>query len=193
MDTKTGLMTVVTLNDEAETPRLEMTCTMTRPTTSSIMAALVRTTPKRDLVSPLVVSTVKVVPKLVEQSAAPAANACNGVAPKRPWRTKESPIGALMPVIATPIDNRRLAFREEKEVARPPKRCWRRENKNHGKPFHTFIHKQDQTKVPKLHDSGLCVVSKPFCSGSAPGDADEDLAKKAAIYGAIQDAIEHVE
>ena len=56
-------------------PRLEMTCTITRPTTSSIIAALVSTTPNLVDDSPLDARTVKVVPKLVEHKAAPAAKA----------------------------------------------------------------------------------------------------------------------
>lgn len=50
------------------------------PTTSSIIAALVRTTPILVVLKPLVCMTVKVVPKLVEHNAAPAAKACSGVA-----------------------------------------------------------------------------------------------------------------
>ena len=52
---------------------------MARPITSSIMAALVSTTPKRVVVSPLVLRIVKVVPRLVEHKAAPAENACREV------------------------------------------------------------------------------------------------------------------
>jgi hypothetical protein len=63
-----------------------MTCTITKPTTSSIMAALVSTTPRREEERPLALSTVKVVPRLVEQRAAPAAKAWRGVAPRRGCR-----------------------------------------------------------------------------------------------------------
>src|SRR6187200_1262223 len=93
---------------------------MTRPITSSIMAALVRTTPSLDEDSPLEARTVNVVPRLVEQSAAPAANACRGVAPVKPWREKERAIGTSMPVIATAEESRRLAFKDLKEVDKPP-------------------------------------------------------------------------
>ena len=78
METKTGRTTVTML--KFATPRFEMTCTITKPTTSSIIAALVRTTPRREAERPLEPRTVNVVPKLVEHNAAPAAKACSGVA-----------------------------------------------------------------------------------------------------------------
>jgi hypothetical protein len=52
-----------------------MIWTITRPTTSSIIAALVRTVPSLVPVRPLALRMVNVVPKLVEHNAAPAANA----------------------------------------------------------------------------------------------------------------------
>ena len=149
METKTGLITVVELKDEADPPRFEITCTMTRPTTSSIMAALVKTTPRRDLVRPLVDRTVKVVPRLVEHRAAPAEKAWRGVAPSSCWRTKERPMGTPIPVAATAIDSSRLAFKEEKEVDRPPGK----RNDQHGTTIYinyirenarTFEHQEDQ-------------------------------------------------
>lgn len=72
-ETRIGRTTVIQL--KLLPPRLEMTWTMTRPTTSSIIAALVRTTPRREVASPLELRTVNVVPRLVEHSAAPAAKA----------------------------------------------------------------------------------------------------------------------
>jgi hypothetical protein len=75
IDTSIGLITVIAENEDAVDPSLEITETMTRPTTSSIMAALVRTVPSRVFVRPLVPRMVKVVPRLVEHSAAPAAKA----------------------------------------------------------------------------------------------------------------------
>lgn len=83
-DTKTGRTTVVKLNPEPEAPKLEMIWTMIRPTTSSSIAALVRTTPSLVSVSPVVPKMVKIVPKLVEHNAAPAAKAWSGVAPAMP-------------------------------------------------------------------------------------------------------------
>lgn len=93
---------------------------MTSPTTSSIIAALVRTTPRRVVVRPLVDKTVNVVPRLVEHRAAPAAKACTGVAPRRPCRMKEKAMGSVMPVSATAVEMARLAFRGVKEVLSPP-------------------------------------------------------------------------
>jgi hypothetical protein len=93
---------------------------MTSPITSSIIAALVRTTPSLDCAKPLVLSTVKVVPRLVEDNAAPAAKHCSGVASITDRRMKESPMGKLIPVIATQRDNKRLALREGRDVDKPP-------------------------------------------------------------------------
>jgi hypothetical protein len=93
---------------------------MTKPTTSSIIAALVNTTPSLEDVSPLEASTVKVVPKLVEHNAAPAAKACTGVAFKRPCRVYESPIGNAMPVRATADERSRLAFSDWNDDESPP-------------------------------------------------------------------------
>jgi hypothetical protein len=78
METRTGRTTVMAL--KSAPPRFEMTCTITKPTTSSIIAALVRTTPRREAERPLEPRTVNVVPRLVEHNAAPAAKACSGVA-----------------------------------------------------------------------------------------------------------------
>ena len=85
---------------------------MTRPTTSSRIAALESTTPKRVCANPLVASTVRVVPKLVEQSAAPAAKHCKELAPAIPRRENDRVIGKLMPVKATAHDNGRLERRD---------------------------------------------------------------------------------
>ena len=94
-DTQIGLTTIMALKEELPPPKFEMTCTMTRPTTSS-MAALARTTPSLDLMRPLVPKTVKVVPRLVEQSAAPAASG------------------------GTPTERRKLDLNVLREVDRPP-------------------------------------------------------------------------
>lgn len=97
-----------------------MIWTMTNSITSSIIAALDRITPSLDCAKPLVLSTVKVVPRLVEHKAAPAAKHCSGVASMMYRRMKESPMGKPMPVTATPGDKERLAFRDGSEVDRPP-------------------------------------------------------------------------
>lgn len=53
--------------------------TITRPTTSSIMAAPMRIVPVLDFCIPAELKMAKVVPKLVEHNAAPAENAASGV------------------------------------------------------------------------------------------------------------------
>lgn len=118
MDTITGLTTVTAV--KSDDPRFVMTCTMTRPTTSSIIAALVSTVPRRVADRPLVLRMVKVVPKLVEQSAAPAAKACNGVASTRPCSEKDRAIGMPTPVAATALDRTAFALTALKSVLRPP-------------------------------------------------------------------------
>jgi hypothetical protein len=119
-ETKIGRTTDAVLKDVKASPRLEITWTMTRPTTSSIIAALVSMTPNRVSVKPLALSTVKVVPRLVEHSAAPAANACKGDASSSFWRVKDRAIGSSIPVTATAIERKRFALRAENDVHRPP-------------------------------------------------------------------------
>lgn len=70
--------------------------------------------------SPLALRIVNVVPRLVEQSAAPAAKACMGVASTSDSRTKERAMGKLIPVIATATERERFALSERKFVSRPP-------------------------------------------------------------------------
>jgi hypothetical protein len=84
------------------------------------MAALVNTTPKRVDERPLVPKIVKVVPRLVEQRAAPAANACSDEAPTRDCSKNENPIGTAIPVRATPDERTILAFKVLNDVASPP-------------------------------------------------------------------------
>jgi len=120
-------MTVTALNpspspedDEEEEPRFEITCTITNPTTSSIIAALLNTVPNLVLANPLVLRIVNVVPRLVLQSAAPAAKACRFDAPTRGRRTKDRAMGKLIPVIATAIESHRFFFNDLKLVSKPP-------------------------------------------------------------------------
>jgi hypothetical protein len=87
------------------------------------MAALVRTTPRRDSVKPLVPSTVKVVPKLVEQREAPAAKHWIGVAGVSRRRINDSAIGTPIPVSATASESHILALRDFNEVDNPPVMC----------------------------------------------------------------------
>lgn len=93
---------------------------MIKPTTSSIMAADVNTTPRRVEESPLVPKMVNVVSRLVEHNAAPAANACNDDVPIMGKRKNDSPMGTAMPMAATPTDKNKLAFKDLNEVASPP-------------------------------------------------------------------------
>jgi hypothetical protein len=117
-DTTTGLTTVIA--SKASPPRFEITWTMIRPMTSSIMAALVKTTPRRVAERPLVPRIVNVVPRLVEHNAAPAAKACNGVALSIGMTANDRPIGRRIPVVATIDERPRLALRDLKDVDKPP-------------------------------------------------------------------------
>lgn len=63
---------------------------------------------------------VKVVHRLVEQRAAPAANACRAVADVRLCRQKAKAIGELIPVKATSTERPRFDFRDLKLVFEPP-------------------------------------------------------------------------
>ena len=64
--------------------------------------------------------TVKVVPRLVEQRAAPAVKACREEASLKDFNAKDRANGAAIPVIATPEESNRFAFSDLKDVARPP-------------------------------------------------------------------------
>jgi uncharacterized membrane protein len=99
-----------------------MICTITRPTTSSIIAAFVVTVPRRVEIRFVVDRIVKVVPRLVALRAAPAAKACNEVAPTSSLRMKDKPIGAPMPVIATHRETIKFALTDLIDVDRPPDR-----------------------------------------------------------------------
>jgi hypothetical protein len=70
--------------------------------------------------NPLVLKIVNVVPRLVEQRAAPAAKAWMGVAPTRGRRTKDKAMGKDIPVSATAIDRERFVFNAVKLVDSPP-------------------------------------------------------------------------
>ena len=103
-DTKMGRITVMALKEEAELPRLEMTCTIIKPTTSSSIAALDKMIPRRLPDKPLVVRIVKVVPSEVEHSAAPAAKAWRDVMSSSFFRVKDRAMGETIPVRATRTD-----------------------------------------------------------------------------------------
>ena len=93
---------------------------MIKPTRSSSMAAVVRTVPNRVVLRPEVPTTVNVVPRLVEQRAAPAENACRALAPASTRNTYDNAIGSPIPVIATAIERPKVAFTEEYDVESPP-------------------------------------------------------------------------
>jgi hypothetical protein len=84
------------------------------------MAALVKTTPSLVVDRPLVPRMVNVVPRLVEQRAAPAAKACSRDALNMDFKAKDKPMGRRMPVTATPDERPILAFSDLNEVAKPP-------------------------------------------------------------------------
>lgn len=119
-ETAIGLTTARTLEVDSELPKLDITSTRTSPTTSSNMVALVRTVPILVWISPVVPRIVNVVPKLVEHRAAPAVNACRGVAITRARRENENAIGSPTPVKAMAVESSRFAFREAYDVERPP-------------------------------------------------------------------------
>lgn len=196
-DTRSGLTIVTALISAPDDPKLEMIWTMTRPTTSSIMAALVSTTPSRDVIRPVDRSTVNVVPRLVEHSAAPAANAWRGVAPLSFWRTKERPMGTVIPVMATHEDSQRLALRAPREVDRPPvldkvSLC-RLRNDGVAQWIFTFIYQKQQSKIAQLDNNLLSFCAQPFGSGRSPGYSYEYLPKEATVDTMIEHKIGDVE
>lgn len=117
------------------------------PTTSSIIAALVRTTPILVVLKPLDCMTVKVVPKLVEHNAAPAAKACNDVAFASNSRIYDNPIGRAIPVTATPEERARLAFKDLNEVVSPPGLGQYTLKQSKGSVKMTFVDQQKQAKI----------------------------------------------
>jgi hypothetical protein len=135
---------------------------MTRPTTSSIIAALVSTTPSLLFVRALVFSTVRVVPKLVEHRAAPAANAWRDVAFARRRRENESPIGKQTPVAATAMERKRFAFSADIDVDRPPKWSSSDQVMKCRRDDHTFVDKQDKANVSQLSEDFLGGLANPL-------------------------------
>ena len=191
-DTPIGRKTVAASIDVV-CPRLVMTCTMIRPTTSSIMAALVSTTPSRLSVRPLVLRTVKVVPSDVEQSAAPAANACKASMLSRPCKTYDNAIGALMPIIATVAERYRFARRVVRFVDKPPVIVVSSMDLVVQPRPRTFIYYQYQPEIPKLHDAVLYRARQPVRSGRSIGDADKYLADETAVDDTIKNPVDGIE
>ena len=70
--TSIGRATAAVVTEAVFAPMLDMICTSTSPTTSSMTAAPVSMIPSRVFERPLVFKSVNVVPRLVEHSAAPA-------------------------------------------------------------------------------------------------------------------------
>jgi len=104
-------------------PRAAIILTITRPTTSSSMAAVTSTAPTLVEVNWAVERIANVVPSEVEESAAPAAKALSlltSVDVNKGIRSNERAIGARIPVNATRIDGPKVCFRRCKSVVRPP-------------------------------------------------------------------------
>lgn len=118
--TSIGLAMAVVVAETRAFPRSEIICTNTSPNTSSNTAAPVRTMPRRVVIRPLVFRTVNVVPRLVEQSAAPALKDPRGVASARGCKKNENAMGRHVPVKATKVDRSKFALKLEKGVDRPP-------------------------------------------------------------------------
>jgi hypothetical protein len=122
-ETRIGLAMVIMSMDSCETlfsPKSEMTRTIARPITSSNIAALVATIPRRVMIKFVLERMVKVVPRLVALSAAPAAKACSGLAATSFMSIKDSAIGTAIPVNATDTEMVRFGFKEESEAESPP-------------------------------------------------------------------------
>nr|ODN91216.1 hypothetical protein L203_01419 [Cryptococcus depauperatus CBS 7841] len=98
---------------------------------------------------PLEPKTVKVVPRLVEQSAAPAAKHWMDVAWMRSRRMKDSPMGKPISAVATPIERYIFALSELSDVDKPP----------------LAIYQEEKAKVAKLDNGMLSLYTKPFPPG----------------------------
>ena len=96
------------------------TWTTMSPILSSIMAAAVSTVPCSVLLRPQVLRPVKAVPRLVEQSVAPAANAWSGVGDARQMRAKDIVNGVHSPMAATAIESKKSFPNAEADVDKPP-------------------------------------------------------------------------
>src|SRR5271154_1192435 len=99
------------------------TVTMTRPTTSSIMAAVTRTVPSLVAESFAADRIAKVVPSEVDERDAPAANAVRDdtfVDVNSGMRMKDKAIGNPIPVIATSMDGMSVSLSNSRFVVRPP-------------------------------------------------------------------------
>lgn len=140
------------------------------PTTSSIIAALVRTTPIRVVIRPDADMMAKVVPRLVEHKAAPAAKAWMGDALFSLIKTYDNPIGSATPVRATPLDKNRFAFKDLKDVSSPPRLVSSRSKILLSSSL-TFVDEQQQTQIPQIDNKLLRIPSDPLPTRRAPSNA----------------------
>ena len=109
-------------------PSVVTMLTMTRPTTSSIIAAPTRRTPRRERCILADERMAKVVPKEVEHKEAPAENAAKGVGynvPELPEngrtsRIKDKAMGINKPTVATAIDIYIVFRSRTRSMLRPP-------------------------------------------------------------------------
>lgn len=122
--------------------------------------------PSRVVVNCVVERMVNVVPRLVALSAAPAENACRGVADTSSMRIKDRPIGAQTPVKATAVDRRIFAFKALIEVERPPTFVSMIVMVRLGAL--TLIDEKYQAQIADLLDDCLCLSVEPFRTGCAP-------------------------
>lgn len=115
-------LAISNLLETAPFPKLVMTWTRIRPTTSSIIAAVTRMLPRRVSPSPADRRMANVVPREVEHNDAPDAKAAlTLVLPLvRGMRMNDIPMGAAMPEIAIVIDSRTLERIFERGVVKPP-------------------------------------------------------------------------
>jgi hypothetical protein len=106
----------------SDTPIVDIILTMTRPTTSSSIAAVTKTVPTLVEVNLAADRTANVVPKDVEQSEAPAANAASLliVAENIGMSKNDKAMGSKMPVHATRIASSKVCLSKTKSMPRPP-------------------------------------------------------------------------
>jgi hypothetical protein len=97
----------------------ETTWSIINPVISSNIAALVRTVPTSVLASPALDRMVRVVPREVAESEAPAVKLCKSDAPKGISK-KDRTIGKIIPVTAIRRETKDDEMRLDSEVDSPP-------------------------------------------------------------------------
>lgn len=170
MATNMGLITVSALSDPPEPPGLEITWTIIKPETSSIIAVPLRTTPSRALANPVFEKTVNVAPILVEQRDAPAANACRRVADAILVSVNDSPMGTPTPVKATKLRAGTWSsigkFMSIDHLGKDVSHFTIKSfiySFSRGQKL-TFVDKENQPQVFKLLDHFLDISTQPVCS-----------------------------